>query len=68
MKKLIDEKNIAGVDTGYCYANVKKWMINRFLASKLKLQDYDRVFNIVNLHNTHWTLLVVRMKEKIIEY
>ena len=46
------------VDTGYCDANVIKWMINRFLAPKLKLQDYDRVFNLVNLNNTHWTLLV----------
>jgi sentrin-specific protease 1 len=46
----------------YNYANVKRW------SRKFDIFSKEKVFIPVNLHNTHWTLVVIYIQKKEIHY
>jgi sentrin-specific protease 1 len=46
----------------YNYANVKRW------SRKFDIFTKEKVFIPVNLHNTHWTLVVIYIQKKEIHY
>lgn len=48
--------------TGYDYSQVKRW------TKKVDLFEMDKVFFPINISNSHWTMLVVFMKKRKIQY
>lgn len=46
----------------YNYSNIKRW------TRKFNIFEKEKIIIPVNLHNTHWTLLVIYMQKKEIHY
>jgi Ulp1 family protease len=46
----------------YQYSNVKRW------TKKFDIFQKSKIFIPINLHNTHWTMLVIYMEKKEIHY
>jgi sentrin-specific protease 1 len=55
---------LAKTVAGYCYKNVQRW--TRRLKSPLF--THDVVFAPIHVHDSHWCLAVMRLREKKIEY
>lgn len=49
---------LGGTGRGYNYMNVRRW------SRKFDVFALDKIFCPVNLHNTHWTLLVIYMQRR----
>jgi len=59
--KLFDE----GATNQYRYANVKRW--SRRVPGK-DIFNLDKIFFACNVHQTHWTCVVIFMQEKLIRF
>jgi hypothetical protein len=59
----------------YNYEGVRRWTLQRFFRSNFPssmnittIFDVSEIFIPINISNTHWVLIVINMREKVIHY